>query len=72
MVGKGLKMGCDLLIAQGHVLVRALRQFDGLPSGKEVLRAPGALQRLGDVVRIMLTMGVAQRGQGHGIGVRQR
>jgi len=53
-------MRCDLLIAQGQVLVRECIEGDGLLQGKQVLGTPGALQRLGDVVRIVLAVGGAQ------------
>ena len=62
-VGKGLQMGFDLPIAQGELLVIEFIEGDRLLQGKQVLGAPGALQRLGDVVLIMLAMGVAQLGQ---------
>jgi hypothetical protein len=58
-VREGAQMGLPVLIAPGQLLVRALRQIDSLPSGKERLGAPGALQGLGHLVLTMLTMGMA-------------
>ena len=53
-------MRCDLLIAWRHRLVVEGIQCDGLASGKQVLSAPGALQRLGDVLLIVVTVGGTQ------------
>jgi hypothetical protein len=60
-------MGLHVLIAQGQLLVRALRQIASLPSGKEMLGAPGALQGLGNLVLTLLTMGMASLRQREGI-----
>jgi hypothetical protein len=59
-IAKGLQMRLNLLIALGHLLVVEGRQLDGLASGKQVRSAPGALQRLGDVLLIVVAVGVAQ------------
>ena len=58
-------MGRDLLIADGAVLVREGREFDGLASSNQGFSAPGALQRLGDLVRIVVALGVTELGEGH-------
>ena len=53
-------MGFDLLSAQGHLLGLEVIEGYGLLSGKEVLGAPGALQRLGAISLIVVAAGVAQ------------
>ena len=62
-IAKGLQRRCDLLIALGNLLVGEDIPRDGLAEGKQGLSAPGALQRLGDVLLIVVAVGVAQRRQ---------
>jgi hypothetical protein len=45
-------------------------QCDSLASGKQVFGAPGALQRLGDVVLRVVAVRVAQLREGLGGGAR--
>ncbi|MBM3226800.1 MAG: hypothetical protein FJZ47_23800 [Candidatus Tectomicrobia bacterium] len=60
-------MRLDLLIALGDLLVVEGIQRDRLASGKQVFGAPGALQRLGDVVLRVVAVRVAQLRQRHRI-----
>ena len=53
-------MSCDLLIAQDDLLVIECIECEGLLYGKEVLSTPGVLQRLGDVVLIVVAVWVTQ------------
>ncbi len=58
-IAKGLQRHFHLLSALGHLLVVDFRQLDGLASGTQVRGAPKALQGLGHVVRIVVTVRVA-------------
>jgi hypothetical protein len=59
----------EVLITHGQLWMRALRQFDGLLKGKEVLGPPGTLQGCGDLVFTVLAVRVAQRAQGERIAL---
>jgi hypothetical protein len=66
-VRTGPEVRLEVLSAHGQWLVRALRQCDGGLEGTQVLGPPGALQRFGDLVRTVLAVRGAPRGQGKGI-----
>ena len=60
-------MGFDLWITLGDLLVIEGIQLDRLASGKQVVGAPGALQRLGDVVLRVVAVRVAQLREALGV-----
>jgi hypothetical protein len=62
LIRTGPEVRLELLIAHGHLLLVEVRQCHGLLEGKQVLGAPGAVHRFGDLVLAVLAVRVAQLG----------